>query len=156
MKEYRTELGRKITNPFVRINEFVIDIRDRELPMTIGAVAGMALQVVCIFADLINCGLNIGTIIKAVLIHLLVGLLVSFLAMAWDIVVVVVDVITYLPRHINKVCSSKRYASYKNNNCTYNCGVGHKEKAKKEKYGLWYFIRKAKKKSKLGIRYIGA
>ncbi|MBR3834200.1 MAG: hypothetical protein IKJ73_07770 [Lachnospiraceae bacterium] len=155
MKEYIIELGRKITYPFVKINEFVIDIRDRELPMTIGAVVGMVLQVVCIFADLINCGLNIGTIIKAVLIHLLVGLLVSFLAMAWDIVVAVVDVITYLPRHINKVCFSKKYASFKNN-YTYNCGVGHKEKAKKEKYGLWYFIRKAKRKSKLGIRYIGA
>lgn len=155
MKEYIIELGRKITYPFVKINEFVIDIRDRELPMTIGAVAGMVLQVVCIFADLINYGLNIGTIIKAVLIHLLVGLLVSFLAMAWDIVVVVVDVITYLPRHINKVCSSKKYASFKNN-YTYNCGVRHKEKIKKEKYGLWYFIRKAKRKSKLGIRYIGA
>lgn len=155
MKEYIIELGRTITNPFVKINEFVIDIKERELPMTIGAVAGMVFQVVCIFADLINYGLSIATVIKAVLIHLLVGLLVSFLSVAWDIVVGAVAVITYLPRYINKICSTKVYNKY-NRRCIFNTYVGHKSKCKKERYGLWYFVKKAKKKSNVGIKYMGA
>lgn len=151
------EFGRKITNPFVKINDFFIDVRDREIPMTMGAVIGVVFQGACVFACLAKYGFSIATVFIVVLAHMLAGFMAAGIAFCWELITAGVGILTYLPRYINQVCSQNNNYMYSNGySSSYKDYINHQRKQSKKKgdYSLWYFIKKSKKTSATGLKYI--